>query len=176
MAKSPVLKELSYLAADTPLKVGAKSNYFYCGTVGDFIDHIDEYNYFAAKRADASLTRAKKLLKNALEAEPSPADYAKSILEDNAFSVDPSADGYLSYLGDYFKSLKKLTERCRTAKRAKDGFRDLKYREIKRFEKSTVEPDCYVLILSGEENGGYWMTTDARDSCLSFGKDGLDDE
>ena len=176
MAKSSVMKELGYLAADTPLKVGAKSNYFYCGTVGDFIEHIDEYNYFAAKRADASLTRAKRLLKNALDSGIGPSDYAKSILEDNAFSVDPSADGYLDYLSDYFKSLKKLTERCRAAIRAKDAFRDLRYREVKRLEKSTVEPDCYVLILSGEENGGFWMTTDAKDSCLSFGKDGLDDE
>ena len=177
MGKASVIKSLEYLSPDSAIKVGSKSNYFYCGTVQDFIDHIDEYSYFALKRADASLKKAKRLLKNALDMSISPSDYARSLLEnETVFPIAPSANGYLEYLDNYFHQINKLSERCRRALEIKAAFKDFKYRDVLRLELSTAEPNCYVLILSGEENGGYWMTSDAKDSNLSFGRDGLDDE
>lgn len=58
--KCAIEKALDGLPPDAPLKVGAKTSYFYAGTVGDFLEHLDDYSKCSEKRADRNAAMVQK--------------------------------------------------------------------------------------------------------------------
>lgn len=166
--KTAVEKALDKLAPDTGLKVGAKSSYFYCGTAEDFAENIDEYSFAAERRAEMKVRKARNSLKSLLETSVSPGDYAKQNIHAGEAQQKLTAQGYMDYLADYFKEVERRVKQRIAAEQALSKFTPLRNRDVIRFEKSDVEKNCFILILSGDEIGTYWMLPDAKNSHLSF--------
>ena len=170
-----VQKELEKLPKDAALKVGSKSGYFYCGTVEDFLEHMDEYSFFAERRANGIAKKAGAKLKSALDSSVSPGDYARSVCGAEEPRIALTSQGYLAYLDDYFKHVEKLKTLCLRAEEKRRSFCQIRFRKVVRVEKTTLEENCYVMILSGDEIGGFWLTTDAKGTNISFGTEEDDD-
>lgn len=168
MAKVKVEKALARMPKDGRLKVGAKSGFFYCGTVEDFMEHMDEYSFFAERRTNGAVKKARAALKNALEAAPTPGDYARNNLSVEEPRVKLSSAGYSAHLDLYFDGIEKLMRNVMRAEEAKLAFQQFRFRDVIRAEKTALEENCYVLVLSGEELGKFWELSDAKGTCLSF--------
>lgn len=169
--KTKVEIELLRLPMECGLKVGSKTGYFYCGTVEDFSTHMDEYSYFCMKRADTLVAKANRRLESAIAADASPSAYVKATLGDPKKS-QLSARSYMDFLDAYFRSVDAQTEKAMKARDARAKFHPLRERDVVRLEKSAIEDNCYILVLSGEEFGNYWELSDAKNSNLAFGNEG----
>ena len=172
--KTRVERELDKLPQDAGLKVGSKTAFFYCGTVGDFAAHMDEYSYLAMKRAETLEKRAIRRLEAAISADASPNAYVRSMRGD-AKNRPLTSRGYMEFLDMFFKNIDSMTERAQKATEARENFRPLRDRDFVSVDKSNVETNTFVIILSGEEIGQYWLLSEAKDSKLSFGAEGDDD-
>lgn len=174
MGKIKVEKALEKIPHDARLKVGAKSGFFYCGTVEDFLDHIDEYSFCAERRANGAVRKASAALKDGINSNMTPGEYARSHLTVEEPRVKLSSEGYIKYLDSYFSGVEKLMQNVMRAEEAKLEFQHFRYRNVLRMEKTTLEENCYVMVLSGNEVGKFWELSDANGSCLSFVTDGED--
>lgn len=169
MAKAAkVERALQGLPKDAGLKVGAKSGYFYCGTVEDFLEHMDEYSFFAERRANGAIKKARAALKAAYESNASPGEYARNNLTIEEPRVKLTSEGYAKFLDSYFDGIEKLMRNVMRAEEARLEFKQFRFRNIIRLEKTSLEENCYVMVMSGEEVGKFWELTDANGCALSF--------
>lgn len=174
-----ILKQLEPLSPDAKLKVGAKSSYFYIGTAGDFTERIGEYSLAARSRAEQLADKAHAKLVRILSNRVTPSDYAGSVVNGKKEGVkgDLSVQGYLDWVESYFASIKAQIAACENADSALKRFVPLDQREVVSMTKSDTDENCWNMVITGYEQGGYWMSkeADARNSRLSFGES-LDSE
>lgn len=172
--KTRLERELNELPQDAGLKVGAKTGFFYCGTVVDFTEHMDEYSFLAMKRAETAEKRAIRRLEAAIAVDASPSAYVRSMRGDA--KIRPlTPRGYTEFLEGFFKTIDLMTEKANKARNARENFHPLRERDVIRVDKSNVEENTFIIVISGEEIGQYWLLSEAKDSKLSFGADGDDD-
>ena len=174
--KTAVEKCLEKLEPDTRLKVGAKSSYFYCGTAGDFSENMDEYSSIAYRRAEKKVRTTKAGLKNLLVTNVSPSDYAAQNIRNGTMQIHLSAQGYMEYLDDFFKEVERRVKAKVSAEQSLSHFAHMRDRDVVRFEKSTLEKNCFILVLSGDEVGSYWELSDADASPMSFTSEEAEDD
>lgn len=170
--QTDVEKALSKLLRGDGLKIGAKSSFFYCGTVGDFLNRHDAYSLECERRAAYLAKKAQEKLRRMLTMNTGPSGYAAEVATNKSDGIKPpmTVEAYHSWVTNYFKAVelqKSVVERAESIKR---NVVPLINRKVIRFEKSTSEEGCWILILSGDEIGGYWSLADAgaKGSHISF--------
>lgn len=170
--KTEVEKALDKLLPGDGLKVGAKSSFFYCGTVGDFLKRNIDYSLEMERRAAFLAKKARDKLKRMLSTDSSPSGYASSVsAEKSERKLTPlTVEAYRSWVASYFKAVETQMLAVERAENARQHVVPLLQRDVLQFDKSSAEEGCWILILSGDEIGGYWTLADAgaKGSHISF--------
>ena len=170
--KTQVEKALDKLLPGDGLKVGAKSSFFYCGTVNDFIKRHDAYSLECERRATYLAKKAQDKLRRMLTWNTGPSGYAASVTTNrtDGTKIPMTLDSYNGWVKQYFQAVEAQMSVVERAEEAKKKVVPLIRRDVIRFEKSTSEDGCWILILSGDEIGGYWSLADAgaKGSHISF--------
>jgi len=170
--KTEVEKALDNLLPGDGLKVGSKSSYFYCGTQGDFLKRHDAYSLECERRAAHLVKKAQDKLKRMLSMDSSPSGYATTVssARDDKKLSPLTVEAYHSWVVSYFKAVESQFGTVERAENAAKRVVPLLQREVIRFEKSASEDGCWILVLSGDEVGGFWTLADAgvKGSHISF--------
>lgn len=162
MKASEALKDVPF---ETNLKVGCKlgNGYFYCGTVGDFLDHIKEYSDILFDHAKERYNKSKDISDKAITLFCSDI-FAK--MKDDAFT-----DKYLESIEPCFERISRYINTTKNAKKRIDSFKPLKDREVIdvfRADRASENAECLVLIVSGSERGKFWTLDEAKDEKIAF--------
>lgn len=154
---------LGKYSPDKRLKVGAEegSSFFYAGTVGDFLDHMENYSYLLERYAQNVVDNAVRVRDQKIN-NPLTID---RFIKQQMRQLDPaiSLDDYKTYLARYFDGVARAINAVNKAKEAQEGFKYLHQRKvIKIFESDPVaDYDTTIMIIEGYEKGKYWTISEA---------------
>ena len=164
---------------DSPLKVGARdgTNYFYCGTASDLKKNLDKvsrecYQNFKILAENSALSleadvRRFPHLPNRISSETMLLGEWVCEVKSLAESLESSVR-WLDFLADCGRWQEKVRDRRRTAKNARDRFRQfipLNKRGVVDAFYADPAADAdrpSVLIISGYEVGEWWTMEDSR--------------
>lgn len=169
---------------ETRIKIGAKdgSGFFYVGTVGDFLNHSDEYEQADIAYFDNRVRRSNNNLETILNTDTSYSGYAKRQYgkwKNTGTRPNFTMDGYEVFLrGHAVQVLKKfqtyISERQYRADRT-----SLMSRMVTNVfdADEVVEPaGVRVIQIEGKESGQFWTMDEAKWPVIKFSGNGDDNE
>jgi len=156
-----VLRELD---PQQKIKVGSKSSsmFWYIGTADDLLKNIPLYNAYCDLYIDNLVKRAETRLKNAINAYPTPAEYARTELRTSTPNL--TTEGYMKALELWFDNIRNLNEKKNQKEKWDEQYSNIQNREV--IETALCDPiaDYGVvrIIIKGHENGKYWTYDEAQ--------------
>ena len=173
-------RTLRDLDPDQKIKVGSRqaSSFWYVGTAGDMLKNLQVYNVYCKAFIESCRRRAETKLKNAIDSYPTIASYTRFELQMS--KPNPTAEGYIKILDQWFGSILYLEERRQTKERIDNSYVNIAEREVVEIEMSDKASDLGVMriIVKGYELGKFWTFSDAQKvPSFSFGntKEGEDE-
>ena len=170
-----LLQELINLPDEQKVKIGAKSGYFYCGTVREFLKYINEYGenmkIMARKIAMSVEINHKKLLAN----PPTLTFYAT--VECGRGKPRPTIEGWNNELKRWFESVVRSELGLREAKTYAAEFVPLPKRAVKEIRNSdmAIDEDTKIIIIEGDELGKFWSFEEVKGSPFGLRNEVQDD-
>lgn len=168
------------LNSDTRIKVGAKdgSAFFYVGTAGDFLENLEAYNSECEGETIRKYRNAKKEYERYASGDPGSIE-AFIRLQSRRETPVITFDGYLEFLRQYFHQLEVRRSVLRTRTADKENYKHLRNRGLVEAYKAdpVADPDCdMILITTGVEYGGYWLTSEVQKPIAFAGWERLSNE
>lgn len=142
---------------DLMLKIGSADGncFFYCGTVRDLLEHIDEYSNDIYEYAEKKLR----------------SEESRCGFYINEFVRKIQNNVHVSNVETNIKELYHIIESKDYAKKKLEYFVPLRNRGVIDYHLTdkAVEPeDCLVIIIRGSECGKFWTTKDVKSRSLDF--------
>lgn len=167
----------------TKIKVGAKngSGFFYVGTVGDFLDQSEKYEWADITYFDNRVKRANDNLEMMLNADTSYSGYAKKQYrkwENTGMRPNFTVDSYDVFLRGHAKQVLKKFQTYISEKQYRADRTPLMSRMVTdNFDADRVVEPAGVMVIQidGRESGQYW-TFDEAESTPAIKFSGNNDE
>lgn len=175
-----LMEQINSMPSELKIKIGSNngSGFFYCGTVGDFAEKIDEINddlfkafkAYERKTANALLHDAKRFPEFPERWEhllKMPLENVIETMPDRVGKAETANTDFLRFCSDIGKWADKILDLKHSAKTAKqrvENFTDLQTRNVVDYFLSDPTADNYrpfVIVISGEESGRYWTMEEA---------------
>lgn len=171
-----LIDELAKMGGGQKIKIGAKSSFFYCGTVNEFCEKIDEYGDIMRHTAEKAAVRAEIHRKKHLNRPPTLTKYMEE--ESKQDIPDPTIDGWNKFVEAWFKECVDNEYEYRRLKAYVDGYVELAWREVKEIYNCSpaVDEDAKCVIIDGSENGKYWDFNDSKEKPFALIGGGEKDE
>ena len=157
-----VVNVLGQYGDNQRLKLGSASGFWYVGTVGDFLDRIENINDSANYHTYSQLQFAER---NYSALQRKWIDYQKQVLseimkDDHKITVD----SYVETAAKLFKAIDAARNRVKTWRKRRLCFEHVANRAVKECEFSDPAADLGVLrcVITGYEVGAYWTTDEAK--------------
>ena len=141
---------------DYNLKIGAKdgNGYFYCGTVGDWLQNGDSYSDTLKENIRTKLIKYKNTCESLI------LNFCKDILKDSE-SGHITTGNYSETLEAQILNISRGINTKNNAKKRLNSYVRINDREVvETFEADlAVEyPECLTILVKGTESGKYWCT------------------
>lgn len=142
------------------IKLGMKdgTGFIFCGTTEQLKYKLDELNEEVRKRLEEKVKNAEKRLNGMFVKPWHVSRYAKETY--NSTGEFGTVEGYNEWLNGYFDELRKAEQRIDKARQKLADFIPLADRVIMEHYKSIDEPNTFIILISGRENGDYWTTNE----------------
>lgn len=162
-----------------PLKVGSSdgSGFFYCGTVGNFVEDMEDHSDLLRKHALASVQAANRRLNQRLSNPPTIDRFCREELRSDKPNL--TFENYRFYVDHYFAAIKGFKSAADTQEEHYEAFKPLSKREVVEIREASdaADPGVTILIIDGYELGKYWTVGEAKGkSYIAFMKDSGDDD
>lgn len=169
-----LIDELARLSGETKIKVGAKSSYFFCGTVNELCKKLEEYNEAMRTLAMRNAVRAELQKKRLFDKPPSLTRYATKECEKP--DPKPSLEDWNKKLENWFNDCVEAELECRKTKVYYDNFVELPDRGVANIYKAdkAVDEDVTIIVIEGNELGKFWTFGEAGET--KFGMVGVENE
>lgn len=158
------------------VKVGTEggNGFIFCGTPFQYRNERDELNDKLMSRRNLSYESAKKSVMDGIEKPgASVSDYMKSLAkhvneEDGTGleSIEPTIEGYLSFLRARFETLAARSRKVERMREACNRFKPAGERKIKLAYMADSQfdpPNTLILNIEGGENGDAWTVEEYRE-------------
>lgn len=159
-----ILNALEPYDYNKPLKVGASdgSGFFYCGTVGDFVEDMEDYSDLLRKHAQANVQAANRRLNQRLNNPPTIERFCREELRSDKPNL--SFENFTFYVNHYFSAIKNLKSAADTQVFNYDAFKPLGKREVVDIREASyaADPGVTILIIEGYEIGKYWTVDEVK--------------
>lgn len=159
-----LLQTLVELEDEQKVKIGAKSGFFYCGTVGEFLKYMNEYGDNMKVLAWKIATSAEIAHKKVLNSPPTLTLYATT--ECNRGTPRPTLDGWNNELKRWFEQTVRSEMYLRECRRNVTEFVPLPKRAVKEIRDCdpVIDEDTKSIVIDGEECGKYWSFEEVNGS------------
>lgn len=175
-----IAKALKDYDPDKLLKVGAKngSGFFYCGTVGDFLENMEDNSDLLRKHAISILQAAKRRLNQRISNPPTIDRFTREQLRGDG-NPNLTFQNYRFYVEHWFSGVYGLKQAADNHEQRYDAFKPLDKRDVVEVRESlaAADPGVTALIIEGYELGRYWtMDEAAGKSYIAFANEVEDDD
>lgn len=167
------------------IKIGCKDapNFWYCGTVKDYITKSESYSEALLDSWRRSATNANKNVETMLKNPYTFKQFAEEQFlgcTDERFECDFSYENYIKKLDKWHKRLNTRANRYRNINREIRYFKDPLFREVASVYDAdpVIDEDTKIIIIEGREAGNFWKMDEAiKKGCnISVGMSENDDD
>lgn len=153
-----LLAEIKKHPAEKLLKVGASdgTSWFYVGTCGDFIENCMDYDDACRRNAIRRREAAKRRFDEHLSRDMTPAQFVRRQLRDGS-KIWPG--DYEDTVRLWLKEAEALHNRFDANRIYAENYRCLYQRGVVEASEAE-EPDTLRVVVTGNEVGAFWETTD----------------
>lgn len=158
-----LIDELAMMDGNQKVKIGAKSSFFFCGTVNEFCENLTDYGDAFAALAQKNVIKAEIQKKKVLEHPPTLSKYTAG--ECNNPFPNPTIDGYNKAVENWFDTCVQLEGEHRKFKEYLDNYVNLEERDVTDIYKASeaVDDDTKIVVIAGNECGKFWDFSDVKE-------------
>lgn len=171
-----LLQELAEIDGEQKIKVGAKTSFFFCGTVNQLLDNMNQYSdsmkLMAFKIARSAEMSHKKLVNN----PPSLTIYAMG--ECNRATPRMTMEGWNNEVKRWFENVLRSEMHLRDVKNYSTEFVWLGKRKVKEIRDAdeVIDPATKIIVIDGNERGRFWTFEEVKGSNFGLQNEEEDDD